>query len=189
MTLSTIEGIGCVPYINENETTIDHTGVKHYEINHNCREPFALYIIEIVCIAWFTMEYVARIYASPNKYKFFKSVLNTIDLVAIVPFYISMLFETFYRDSLGDIKSVRKFVQIFRILRIVRVLKLARYSTDLQSLGYTLKRSSKELSMLLIFLAISILIFSSLVYFAEREENGAQFRSIPHTFWWASIVS
>ena len=88
-----------------------------------------------------------------------------------------------------DLKSVRKAVEIFRVLRIMRILKLGRHSTGLQSLGYTLKRSYKELSMLLMFLAIFILVFSSLAYFAEKDENAIQFRSIPHAFWWASIVS
>ncbi len=110
-------------------------------------------------------------------------------MIAIVPFYISIILETLDTGNLKNLKSVRKAVQVFRVLRIMRILKLARHSTGLQSLGYTLKRSYKELSMLLMFLAIFILLFSSLAYFAEKDGNAIQFRSIPHAFWWASIVS
>ncbi len=162
---------------------------EHHESDSECREPRPLFIIETVCISWFTIEYLIRVFATPNKCKFFKGVLNTIDLIAIVPFYISIILETLDTGNLKNLKSVRKAVQVFRVLRIMRILKLARHSTGLQSLGYTLKRSYKELSMLLMFLAIFILLFSSLAYFAEKDGNAIQFRSIPHAFWWASIVS
>ena len=117
------------------------------------------------------MEYLIRLYATPNKSKFFKSVLNTIDLIAIVPFYFSMVLETLDIHNIRYLKSVRKATEVFRVLRIMRILKLARHSTGLQSLGYTLRRSYKELSMLLMFLAIFILLFSSLVYYAEKDRN------------------
>ncbi|PVD22866.1 hypothetical protein C0Q70_16125 [Pomacea canaliculata] len=112
-----------------------------------------LAMVEAVCIGWFTLEYLARFWASPNKWKFFKGPLN-----------------------------------IFRIMRILRILKLARHSTGLQSLGYTLQRSYKELGLLLMFLAISILLFSSLAYFAEKDEPETKYKSIPETFWWAAIT-
>ena len=166
-----------------------HLASERHAVDSECREPLPLFIIEALCISWFTIEYLIRVYATPNKCKFFKSVLNTIDLIAIVPFYVSIILETLDTQNLKDLKSVRKVVQVFRVLRIMRILKLARHSTGLQSLGYTLRRSYKELSMLLMFLAIFVLLFSSLAYFAERDENAIQFRSIPHAFWWASIVS
>lgn len=162
---------------------------EHHENEAECREPMFLFIIEALCISWFSMEYLIRVFAAPDKCKFFKGVLNTIDLIAIVPFYVSIILETLDTGNLKNLKSVRKVVQVFRVLRIMRILKLARHSTGLQSLGYTLKRSYKELSMLLMFLAIFILLFSSLAYFAEKDGNAIQFRSIPHAFWWASIVS
>ena len=202
-----VSGIGCAPNITE-DITLDpaaatgdvnavriaaqsaarYLATEHHETETDCREPLPLFIIEALCISWFTLEYLIRVYATPNKCKFFKGVLNTIDLIAIVPFYVSIILETLDTGNLKNLKSVRKAVQVFRVLRIMRILKLARHSTGLQSLGYTLRRSYKELSMLLMFLAIFILLFSSLAYFAEKDGNAIQFRSIPHAFWWACIV-
>ncbi|CAH8665149.1 unnamed protein product [Schistosoma rodhaini] len=163
----------------------------HYD-NHNANNTDYvnehLETLELICTIWFTVEYALRLSVAPNKCTFIKSPMNLIDVIAILPYYFSVIFEVWLHSPLDSLVSMRKIVQMFRILRILRVFKLARHSQGLQALGYTLKQSYKELGLLMLFVVLVVLLFSSLAYFAEKDDNKNEFQSIPATFWWAIIT-
>lgn len=161
----------------ENESNYYYADNKYFEL------------IEVICIAWFTLEYCLRFWAAPKKWEFFKAPLNIIDLISILPFYVQIIMSSSHLEEYAaQTNGIRRLLTLFRVLRVLRIFKLARHSTGLQSLGYTLQMSYKELGLLLMFLSIAVLLFSSLAYFAEHEELDTQFTSIPSTFWWALIT-
>ncbi|CAH8864685.1 unnamed protein product [Trichobilharzia szidati] len=167
----------------------NHSTIEDEHSTSELKDNLYLDIVETICISWFTLEYLLRLWCSPDKLKFLKRILNIIDLIAILPFYIHvLLIEVVTRHHNESLHSLRKIVQIFRILRILRIFKLARHSTGLQALGYTFKRSYKELGLLMLLIALGVVLFSSLVYFAEKDDNAEMFRSIPAAFWWATIT-
>ena len=134
-------------------------------------------LIESVCVTLFTIEFLLRFWSSPNKKTFLQNFLNIIDLITIIPYYIAFF-------SFGSYShSFEKVLLLFRILRIFRILKLSRYSASLQSLGVTLRKSRGALVSLFLFLCITVILFSSFLYYIECEQLGTKFTSIPASFW------
>ncbi|XP_077007805.1 delayed-rectifier potassium channel regulatory subunit KCNS3 [Tamandua tetradactyla] len=142
--------------------------------------------VEVACIAWFTGELAVRLAAAPCQRRFWKSPLNIIDVVSVAPFYATLAVAAREEES-ADLENVGKAVQALRLMRVFRILKLARHSGGLRSLGATLRHSHHEVGLLLLFLSVGIAIFSVLVFSAERDEPGAGLGSIPVCWWWATI--
>ncbi|XP_018423279.1 PREDICTED: potassium voltage-gated channel subfamily A member 4 [Nanorana parkeri] len=166
-------------------------------------DPF--FIVESVCIVWFSFEFAVRLFACPSKPGFFRDIMNIIDIVSILPYFITLgtelgnqqpppqQFQQQQQPPLqgtGQQQQAMSFaiLRIIRLVRVFRIFKLSRHSKGLQILGHTLRASMRELGLLIFFLFIGVILFSSAVYFAEADEPTTHFHSIPDAFWWAVVT-
>lgn len=144
------------------------------------------HVIEVVAVICFTVEFLVRILSTPDLVPFLRAPLNIIDLVAILPFYIELLGKGV---GLGSTQVLR----VIRLVRVFRVLKLGGKSGRLEVIVTAVSASTDMLIMLTFLLLLSMIVFSSLIYFAEKNtynESSDQysFKSIPDSFWWCMVT-
>ena len=137
-----------------------------------------LYIIEWVFTIIFTLEYILRIVISPNPLKYIVSWWGIIDLVSIVPTFISPFVSGY--TSLRAIRALR-------LLRFFRILKLSRFTKESQSLGHSLKASYYKIMVFLFFVVMMMIMAGTLMYVIEGGTNG--FESIPASIYWAIVTT
>ncbi|XP_034979045.2 potassium voltage-gated channel subfamily C member 4 isoform X2 [Zootoca vivipara] len=179
--------------VNVTETLVTGNTTETFVMRKLETEPILTYV-EGVCVLWFTLEFLVRIVCCPDKLVFIKNLLNIIDFVAILPFYLEVglsgLSSKAARDVLG-------FLRVVRFVRILRIFKLTRHFVGLRVLGHTLRASTNEFLLLIIFLALGVLIFATMIYYAERigakpsDPSGSEhthFKNIPIGFWWAVVT-
>lgn len=154
------------------------------------RQPFndPFFVVETLCICWFSFELLVRLAACPSKAVFFKNVMNLIDFVAILPYFVALGTELARQRGVGQPAMSLAILRVIRLVRVFRIFKLSRHSKGLQILGQTLRASMRELGLLIFFLFIGVVLFSSAVYFAEVDRADTHFTSIPESFWWAVVT-
>lgn len=154
--------------------------------------------VESMCITFFTMEYLLRLISTPDLSSFSRSVLNTVDLIAILPQYLQCVLEIFDSQNnyvkheadmqaVGQVGKLGQVLRIMRLMRIFRILKLARHSTGLRAFGFTLRQCYQQVGCLFLFIAMGIFSFSAMVYTVEHDMPHTNFTSIPHAWWWAAV--
>ncbi|XP_053665493.1 potassium voltage-gated channel protein Shaw-like [Anopheles marshallii] len=141
----------------------------------------AFFYVELVCNVWFIIELTVRLVVTPNIFEFIKSPVNIIDLAATLSFYTDVC------QRMGEQTGL---LEAFSIVRILRLFKLTRHSPGLRILIHTFKASARELTLLVFFLVLGIVVFASLVYYAEKLQDNPdnQFKSIPLGLWWAIVT-
>jgi voltage-gated potassium channel len=132
----------------------------------------ALWYFEIFVVSVFTLEYVYRVATAKDRLKFITSFSGIIDLLAILPFYLSLAV---------DLRSLR----VIRLLRLLRLFKLARYNSAFERLYAALLVSKSELLVSTSILCIAIYLAAFGIYQFEHAAQPDKFRSIFDALWWA----
>ncbi len=143
----------------------------------------ALAVLEFLCVAWFTLEFLVRLCSAPSFKAFALDFMNIIDFLTVFPFYLEkvLLYAALESTWLGDIQAVSMAMRVLRVLRILRVFKLARYNQRMTVFFKSLKDSSKEFLMILIYLCLVVFLFSSTIYYVEKDYNSAVFKGMKHS--------
>ncbi|KAI1890145.1 hypothetical protein AGOR_G00170650 [Albula goreensis] len=181
------------PITNRTETEVVENGTVEHVIQETETVVYLTYI-EGVCVVWFTFEFLMRITFCPDKLEFIRNTLNIIDFVAILPFYLEVGLSGLSSKAAKDVLG---FLRVVRFVRILRIFKLTRHFVGLRVLGHTLRASTNEFLLLIIFLALGVLIFATMIYYAERigakpndprASEHTHFKNIPIGFWWAVVT-
>ncbi|CAG5957810.1 unnamed protein product [Menidia menidia] len=150
------------------------------EVSCGDRYALAFFCLDTACVMIFTFEYLLRLIAAPSRYKFMKSVMSVIDVVAIMPYYIGLV--------MTDNDQVSGAFVTLRVFRVFRIFKFSRHSAGLRILGYTLKSCASELGFLLFSLTMAIIIFATVMFYAEKGSPSSKFTSIPAAFWYTIVT-
>ncbi|MFV0477358.1 MAG: ion transporter [Parahaliea sp.] len=133
--------------------------------------------IEWLFTLLFSMEYLIRIWCSPNRKAYVLSIYGIVDLLAILPTYIAILVPQ---------AAPLLIIRLLRILRIFRVLRLVAFLNEANMLAGALRRSSRKVFVFFSMMMIITIIFGCLLYVVEGPANG--FDNIPKSIYWAIVT-
>lgn len=149
--------------------------VQHYRTEHGT----LLRVLEWVFTGLFTVEYVLRLYSVRGRLAYATSFFGVIDLLAVIPSYVSLL--------LPGAQSLL-VIRILRLLRIFRVLKLAQFVGEAGVLLRALAASRRKITIFLGFVLSLTVILGTVMYLIEGGIPGTRFTSIPRSVYWAIIT-
>ena len=134
-----------------------------------------LYVIEVVTVVVFTVEYILRVLVADHRLRFVFSFFGIVDLIAVLPFYLS---------TGVDLRAVR----VLRFFRLFRVFKLFRYNRAIDRFKRAFLLVKEELLLYLGATALMVFLASVGIYYFENEAQPERFASIFHCMWWAIVT-
>jgi len=139
----------------------------------------ALIIMEYTLTAFFTIEYVLRVYCSPSRKEYIFSFFGIIDLLATLPLYLSFFLPA---------TKYMFVLRTFRLIRIFRVLKLFVFINEGYLLMESIKRSMNKILVYFLFVVVMVTIIGTLMFMIEGQQPGTQFTDIPSSIYWAIVT-
>lgn len=140
---------------------------------------YELAVIEWVVTIFFTLEYIARLFAVNKPFKYIFSFYGIVDLLATIPKYLDLLFPGSGSGMLLSIRAIR-------LLRIFRILKLVHFVGASNQLVVAIKTSRAKIAVFLFSVLVVCVIFGTLMYMIEGPEHG--FTSIPVSIYWTIVT-
>ncbi len=150
------------------------------------------YYFDLVSVIIFSLEYILRVWSSNHEEKYKHSFWGRlkymvspgalIDLAAILPSILA-----YFIGIKFDLRELR----ILRLLRVLRLFRLTAYTESVHMIANVFKRRKNELMLSFVLALFLIIISACIMYFAEHtypDEDKSQFKSIPHTIWWAVVT-
>lgn len=139
----------------------------------------ALTILEYILTAFFTLEYIARVYCSPDKRRYIFSFFGIIDFLATFPPYVFFF-----------IPAARYLIlfRTFRLIRVFRVFKLFSFINEGYLLMESLRKSLKKILVYFIFVLILVTCLGTLMYILEQGQPGTNFTDVGTSIYWAIVT-
>ncbi|OWF44846.1 Potassium voltage-gated channel subfamily A member 2 [Mizuhopecten yessoensis] len=141
-------------------------------------------IVDYVMVTYFSLEFALRLLFCPVKRRFFISILNIVDIVALSSECLIMIFETIFPKERFTSFSLLDIVECIQIARVFRLFRLIKNFIGFRVLVYSVKASFANMMLMVFLLMVAALIFSTSVFYLDRD----QFPSIPDAIWWAIIT-
>jgi voltage-gated potassium channel len=127
----------------------------------------------------FTIEYVLRLICIGRPMKYALSFFGIVDLLAVLPTYISLL-------VVGNHYLV--VIRILRVLRVFRVLRIVQYVGEANVLLRAMRASRRKIEVFLFCVITLVVILGSLMYIVEGHVPDSRFSSIPRSIYWAIVT-
>ncbi|CAF1104491.1 unnamed protein product [Didymodactylos carnosus] len=148
------------------------------------------FIIQTIAVSFFTLEFLVRIISTPSYCDFVKSILNWIDLIAIIPYYITVAITL--TDTQNDIDTSSyaglRLLRMLRFTRVFKVYRIFRHFKTLRVLAAATRESLPDFLIMIAILTLLSFLFGAATYLAENAENGVVFDSIPRATYWGIIT-